>query len=139
MENKKYNIITIDENKTFTQKLKEAFKISSVPVLIASLCCLSPVILFSLGLVSVSVAGELSDVFYGTYKWVFRAVGLVALLVAFYFYLQKSGVCTFDEALKRRNEIINKLLLILIAAVFSYVVFLYVIVHYVGVFLNIWR
>ena len=139
MENKKYNIITIDENKTFTQKLKEAFKISSVPVLIASLCCLSPVILFSLGLVSVSVAGELSDVFYGTYKWVFRAVGLVALLVAFYFYLQKSGVCTFDEALKRRNEIINKLLLILIAAVLSYVVFLYVIVHYVGVFLNIWR
>ena len=60
--------------------LKEVFKITGIPVLFASMCCLSPVIFFLLGIVSLSTATELADTFYGTYKWVFRGVGLLALL-----------------------------------------------------------
>ena len=59
---------------------KEILKITGIPVLLASMCCLSPVIFFLLGIVSLSAATELADVFYGTYKWVFRGVGLVSLL-----------------------------------------------------------
>jgi hypothetical protein len=132
----KYNIIKEDAQKL---DIRNLFKLSSIPVFIASLCCLSPIILLSLGIVSVSVAGELADVFYGTYKWVFRAVGFIALFVAFYFYMRREGVCTFDEAIKRRNEILNKLALTLIIGALGYVFFLYVVVHYVGVFLNVWR
>lgn len=47
---------------------------------------------------------------------------------------KKSG----DDAKKRRNEIINIVALSLTVAVLGYVFFLYVIVHYIGVFLNLW-
>lgn len=123
-----------------SNSLKEVFTISRIPVFIASLCCLSPIILVSLGIASVSFASSLTDILYGTYKWYFRAAGLIALLVSFYFYAKRNlGVCSIDEAVKRRNELINKFALALIASVIGYVFFLYVIVHYVGVFLNIWE
>jgi amino acid transporter len=119
--------------------LKDLLKISSFPVFIASLCCLSPIILLSLGLVTLSTATELADVFYGAYKWVFRAVGLAALITAFVFYMRRQGVCTIDEVKRRRNEILNKLALALIVGVLGYIFFLYVVVHYIGVFLNVWK
>jgi hypothetical protein len=48
-------------------------------------------------------------------------------------------VCTIDEAIRRRNEIINTVALTVIAGVAGYMFFLYVVVHYIGVFLNIWK
>lgn len=120
-------------------KLREILKISSVPVLIASLCCLSPVILVLLGLGTVSFASSLADTLYGDYKWYFRAAGLIALAAALFFYFYRTkGVCTIDEAKRRRNEIINMVALTVIAGVIGYVFFLYVVVHYIGVFLNLW-
>ncbi len=121
-------------------KLKEIFRISSIPVLVASLCCLSPVILVSLGLASVSFATSLADTLYGDYKWVFRGVGLVGLAIALVVYLRRQkGVCTIDDVKKRRNEVLNIVGLSLIAAVLGYIFFLYVVVHYAGVFLDIWK
>ncbi len=122
------------------ESIKSAFKISSIPVLIASLCCLSPVILVSLGVASVSFASSLADTFYGEYKWYFRAAGLIALVISFIVYIRRQiGVCTIDEAVRRRNELINKFALALIIGVLGYLFFLYVVVHYVGVFLNLWK
>ncbi len=138
----KYNITyasDIKDTRPISQKLKEAFKVASIPAIIASLCCLSPIVLLSLGLVSVSVAGDLSNLFYGSYKWAFRAVGLIALLVAFYFYMKRQGVCTLDDVKKRRNEIINKLALALIVAVTFYIIFLYGVVEYIGIWLGVWK
>ncbi len=132
----KYNIIQANPLKT---KWSDILKISSVPVFLASLCCLSPIILLSVGLVSLSVATELADVFYGKYKWLFRFVGFVALIIAFVFYLRRRGVCTLDDVKKRRNELINKFLLVIITGVLGYVFFLYVVVHYLGVWLNVWK
>ncbi len=120
--------------------LKDIFKISSIPVIIASLCCLSPIILVLLTVSSVSFASSLADTFYGDYKWVFRGVGLLALLGAIVFYLRRTkGICTFDDAVRRRNEIINIVAASLIAGVLGYVFFLYVVVHYIGVFLDLWK
>lgn len=122
------------------KKFTEVLKISGIPVLLASLCCLSPVILVLLGVSSVSFASSLGDTLYGDYKWVFRAVGLIALFgsLAYYLYRQK-GVCTLDQVKRRRNEIINYVALTLIAGVLGYLFFLYVVVHYVGVWLSIWK
>lgn len=120
-------------------KIKEALKISSLPVVFASLCCLSPVILFLLGLSTASFATSLADTLYGDYAWYFRGAGLVALLVALvYYFRRKKGICTIDEVKKRRNEILNIIFLTLTVSILGYLFFLYVVVHYIGVFLNLW-
>ncbi len=115
-------------------------KISSVPVLIASLCCLSPIILVLLGVSGVAFASSLADTLYGEYKWYFRIAGLLALAAALFFYFRREkGICTIDEAKRRRNEILNTVALVVIGGVVGYVFFLYVVVHYVGVFLGLWQ
>lgn len=122
------------------EQLKKIFRITGVPVLLASLCCLSPVIVVLLGLSSISFAASLADIFYGEYKWAFRVMGIVALTGSYIYYLRaQKGVCTFDDAVRRRNEIINEAMLVLIAGVLGYIFFLYVVVHYVGVWLSIWK
>ena len=120
-------------------KIREVFKVSSVPVIIASLCCLSPLILVALGLSTVSFASSLADTLYGDYKWVFRIIGLVLFAVSVVMYLRRQkNICTIDEAKKRRNEVINIVALTLVVGVLGYLFFLYVVVHYAGVFLQIW-
>lgn len=120
--------------------LKDIFKISSVPVIIASLCCLSPIILVLLGIGTVSFASSLADTLYGDYKWIFRGVGLMALSISVFFYLRRTkGICTADEAKRKRNEVINTVAISVIAGVLGYLFFLYVVLHYAGVFLNLWK
>lgn len=127
-------------DQSLLEKITSALRISSVPVIIASLCCLSPVILVSLGVASVSFASSLADTFYGEYKWYFRAAGFIALVTSFIFYVRRQvGVCTIDEAVRRRNELMNKFALALIMGVLGYIFFLYVVVHYIGVFLQLWK
>jgi len=120
-------------------KIKEVLKISSLPVLFASLCCLTPVILVLLGLSSVSFAGSLGDSLYGENKWYFRAFGLVTLGASIIIYLRRAkGICSIDQAKKHHNEVINIVAISLIAAVLSYLFFLYVVVHIIGAALAIW-
>jgi len=119
---------------------KELFKITGLPVIFASLCCLSPLILVFLGLSTASFAGSLADTFYGDYKWIFRAAGLILLIITTILYFRREkGICTLDEAKKRRQEIINTGVIILITGIIGYVFFLYVVVHYAGVFADVWE
>lgn len=118
---------------------KDTFKIISVPVLIASLCCLSPVILVLFGLSTAAFAGSLANTLYGSYKWLFRIAGLLFLTASIILYLRKQrGICTLDDVKKRRNEIINIVLVAVSVAIIGYVIWLYVIVEYIGKLLNIW-
>lgn len=108
-------------------------------MVLASLCCLSPVILVLLGISTVSFASSLSDTLYGEYKWVFRIVGLLALLASLAHYLRREkGICTIDDVKQRRNEILNYVAITIIVGVLGYLFFLYVVVHYVGVWLALW-
>jgi len=120
-------------------KLKEAFKIASIPVLFASLCCLSPLLLLVFGVASVSVAASMADIFYGTYKWWFRGVGILFLIIGIIIHFRKQNVCTFDAIKRERTRIINTILLTLFISVIGYIFFLYVVVHYWGVFLGVWK
>jgi len=121
------------------KKFKDILRISSLPVVLASMCCLSPVILVLIGVSTVSFASSLADTLYGDYKWYFRGFGLLTLLWALYFYFTRTrGICTIDEAVRRRNEIINYLAMAIIAGVIGYIFFLYVVVHYIGVWLDLW-
>jgi TctA family transporter len=120
-------------------KLRDLFRLTWFPVVGASLCCLSSVVVVLFGLGTVSFASPLADTLYGDYKWVFRGIGLLLLLLSVLLYYRKKGVCTLDQAKKRRNEILNTVFITLVAGVLGYMFFLYVVVHYVGVWMQLWR
>ena len=92
-----------------------------------------------LGLSTIGFAASLADSFYGEYKWYFRLAGLLALIGAYVAYLRKQGVCTLDQVKRERNKIINQFLLLIITGIISYLFFLYVVVHYFGVWFKIWE
>lgn len=118
---------------------KDIFKVTSLPVIVASLCCLYPVILVLLGLSTVAFASSLSNILYGEYKWLFRLVGLILLALSIIIYLRKKEkICTLDEAKKQRNKIINIIAISVSAAVAGYIIWLYVIVELIGIVLKIW-
>lgn len=119
-------------------KPKEILKLTWVPVVGASLCCLSPIVLLLLGLGTTAFASSLADTLYGEYKWWFRGAGLLSLIIALVWHFRKKGVCTLDQAKRRRNEIINTTLITLFVSVLGYIFFLYVVVHYWGVWLDLW-
>lgn len=118
--------------------LKEILKLTSLPVVGASLCCLSPVIIVLLGLGTVSFGSSLADTLYGDYKWFFRAGGLVLLSIALLLHFRRKGVCTLDQAKRDRNEILNTILITLFVSIIGYIIFLYVVVHYIGVWMGLW-
>lgn len=118
---------------------KEILKLVGIPVIVASLCCLTPIIIVLFGLGSVAVAGSLADSLYGDYKWIFRLLGLVLLGLSIFFYVRRQkGICTLDEAKKRRNEIINIVVISVTIGIAGYFLWLYVILEYIGKFLKIW-
>ena len=120
--------------------IKEILRVSGIPVLVASLCCLTPVVLVTLGLASASFAGSLATTLYGTYKWYFRTAGIVLLAISLITYFRRQkGICTVDDAIRRKNEIINTVALSLIAGILGYFFFLYVVVEYAGIILKIWE
>ncbi|MBT6253727.1 hypothetical protein HOI83_00625 [Candidatus Uhrbacteria bacterium] len=121
-------------------KIKEALKLSAIPVVIASLCCLSPIIFVLLGISTVTFAASLSDTLYGTYKWLFRGAGVVLLSGAlWYYFYNKKGICTLDQAKRQRRQIVNTVLLVFSISIVGYIVFLYGIVEYIGVALGLWE
>ena len=119
--------------------IREILKITGLPVAFASLCCLSPLIVLLLGLGSVSFASSLADTLYGEYKWVFRLVGLLMLAGALIMHFRRQGVCTLDQAKRERSRIVNTVIIALATGIIGYIIFLYVIVHYTGVWLHIWK
>ena len=127
-----------EETKPKKKTWKDILKITGIPVLFASLCCLSPIILVLIGLSTVTFATTLTDVLYGQYKWAFRALGLLFLAIALIIHFRKQKICTLDDVKKHRRKVINTILIVFIVAVAVYVLWLYVIVHYIGAFLNIW-
>lgn len=118
---------------------KELLRVTGAPIIMASLCCLSPLILVAFGLSTATFAASLSDTFYGEYRWEFRLLGFILLMWSLVLYFRrKKGICTIDEVKKRRQEIINTSLIVIISAIIGYIVFLYVIVHYAGLPFGIW-
>lgn len=119
--------------------IKELFKVTGIPVFLASLCCLAPIVLVVLGLSTVSFAASLTNILDGKYQWVFDLVGLIGLSISLVLYFRNRGICTIDQAKKHRDEIINKTLLALIAGLVLYYIFFYVILSSLGQHLRIWQ
>ncbi|HSX39584.1 MAG TPA: hypothetical protein VLI92_03270 [Candidatus Saccharimonadales bacterium] len=120
-------------------KFRELIKVTGLPVFLASLCCLAPIVLVLLGISTISTAISLVGLLDGQYKWAFLLVGFVSLVISLVIYFRSRGVCSLDLVKKHRNEIINKSLLFLIGAVVLYVLFFYVFLGFVGQLLGLWK
>ena len=118
---------------------KNLLEITGLPVLFASLCCLAPIILVLFGLSTVAFAASLSDLLYGSYKWIFRGAGLLLLAISLFIYFWRRGICSIDKVRRQRKKIINTILLSFIFAIIAYIFWLYVVVEYLGVFLGLWE
>lgn len=117
---------------------KELFKLTGIPVFFASMCCLAPLVLFLFGLTTLSFAASLSDLLYGSYKWYFRGFGLILLTITLIVYFRRNKICTLDQVKRNRNKVINIILMSLIFAILLYIFWLYVVVHYAGVWAGVW-
>jgi len=119
--------------------LKEFLKLTWVPVLIASLCCLAPIILVALGISTVAFGISLTNVLDGQFRWAFQLAGVAALAISLVIYFRRRGVCTLDQVKRHRNEIMNKTLLALIAGIIGYYLFFNILLTFIGRLLKLWN
>ena len=119
-------------------KIKDMLKITGIPVVFASLCCLAPLVLVLLGISTVAFGASLTDNLYGNYRWAFRAFGLVTLAASLFIYFRHKGVCTLDQAKRKRRFVINTILISLLVFIIGYIIFLYVIIEIIGIQVGIW-
>lgn len=120
-------------------KPKELLNLIGLPVFIASLCCLAPIILVLFGLSTLSFAISLTNVLDGQYRILFILAGLIILGGSLVLYFRKRGICTLDQAVKKRNEIVNKVILIFIAFAMGYYLFFVIFLGYLGRMLHLWQ
>lgn len=120
-------------------RFRDFFNLSGSPIFIASLCCITPIVLVLLGISTVAFAAALTNLLEGQYKWAFILAGVITLTLSLIFYYRKKGICTIDQAIKARREIINKTMLVLIVTIVGYILFFEVFLGYVGRALKIWN
>ena len=104
-------------------KLSQVLKITLPSVLIASLCCLSPLVFVLLGASLTSFGVVLFTRALAPYEWAFFAAGLAFLIGSLTLYFRTRGICTLEQARKSRNEVVNTTLMVLLAALVSFAIF----------------
>jgi RsiW-degrading membrane proteinase PrsW (M82 family) len=106
--------------------------LSSLGAIIASLCCLTPLVLVFLGFASISTAVSLDNVLSGKYVWAFRLAALGFATFAVWVYFRRRGICTLDAARRQRNRILNVVLLSVLFGTAGYITLNYIVLAYLG-------
>jgi hypothetical protein len=84
-----------------------SFGIGFVGGLVGIGCCVSPVVLYLVGLASATEAVSLSSRLYGDYAWYFRGTGVAVGGIAFTLYLRRRGQCDLSGALGQWRTIVG--------------------------------
>jgi len=124
---------------TLMGEVKKLLKLGGMGALIASLCCVTPIVLVLLGLAGVSTAAAFGNTLYWTYKWVFLGAAALFLVLSLVIYFRKQGHCTLDSVKRNRNKIINTTLLVFLGAGVMYMIFNYVFLELIGIQLGLWE
>ena len=66
--------------------LKDFLRLGGLPIFIASLCCLTPIILVLFGISSIAFAASLTNILEGQYKFIFILAGAITLIVSLIIY-----------------------------------------------------
>ena len=88
------------ENKTMN-KDNTPFFLAIGAGIIASLCCLGPVLLVAFGLSGVSFALSI-----GQYSWLFLTFGTLFLVIALFFYYRKKKCCSVSGIKQHWKQIL---------------------------------
>ena len=120
-------------------RTKELLRLTGIPIFIASLCCLAPIVVVLFGLGSVAAAASLTSLLDGRYRWAFFSAGVVVLGFSLIIHFRGKGICTLAQAEKRRNEVINTILVVSFAATMGYIIFFYGVLNIVGQIMGIWQ
>ena len=97
-------------------KFTQVFKLSFPAAIVASLCCLSPLVFVLFGASATSFGVLLFTKTLGPYEWVFFLCGAVLFGGSLVVYFRSRGVCTLDQARARRREVLNTALLVTVVA-----------------------
>ena len=121
------------------KETKDLAKIGGLAAFVTSLCCLTPIVIVLLGLGSVSFAAGLGNTLYYQYRWVFILFGLLTLSLAYILYLRNKGICTLSQAKRKKQKIINQVILLIAITIVIYLIFNYVILEFIGIWLGLWE
>ena len=80
-----------------------AIRAGLVSGFVAITCCVSPVILALLGVVTAAEAVSLGDTLYYDYGWYFRGAGLVVAGIVFALYLRRRRSCSLRGARRHKR------------------------------------
>lgn len=106
---------------------------AGIAALVGGLCCMTPIVLVSLGLTTVTVANNWGNLLYGEYRWHFRILALALMSITLVLYFRSRGICTLDQAKRQRTRILNLTIVSLLIFYALYVFWTYVVLHYWGV------
>jgi hypothetical protein len=87
-------------------------KLALPSAIVASLCCLSPLVLVLFGASTTSFGVVLFTRNLGPYEWVFFLGGAVLLAGSITLYLRSRDICTLDQVRANRMEVVNTVLLV---------------------------
>lgn len=118
-------------------KIAQVLKLILPSAIMASLCCLSPLVFVLFGASATSFAVVLFTKTLGPYEWVFFLGGMVFLGGSLTAYFKSRGICTLDQARARGREVVNTALLVGVAALLLFGV-LYGGVSIAGHALRLW-
>ena len=109
-------------------RLPGAVKAGVVSGFVAITCCVSPIVLVLVGVVTATEAVTLGNTLYYDYGWYFRGVGLLVGIIAFTLYLRRRRSCSLRGA--RRHK--GAAGILAVSALATYAA-LYVFTTYLGV------
>ena len=118
-------------------KVLQALKVGLPGAVVATLCCLSPLVLVLCGLGASSFSVVLFTRTLAPYEWLFFVAGALLLAASIVLYFRGRGVCTLSEAKARQGEVVNTIVLVAIVALVSFIA-LYGAVGAIGQRLGLW-
>ncbi len=128
----------VSEGQTEDNPLDEAkslWKMIGLTALTASMCCFPSIVwvLFA-GSSAIVAADQLSnDLYYGIARPILYLVSLGMVSIGLIIHFRSKGICTFDDAKRERQRIINTTLAVLTATFLIYFIWNYIILEIIGI------
>jgi hypothetical protein len=102
-------------------KVTQVLTLSLPAAIVASLCCLSPLVLVLFGAGATSFGVVLFTRTLGPFEWTFFLGELVFLGGSLVLYFRSRNICTLDQMRAHRREAVNTGLLVVLAALVAFV------------------
>ncbi len=128
----------VSEEQTAANPLDEAkslWKMIGLTALTASMCCFPSIVwvLFA-GSSAIVAADQLSnDLYFGIARPILYLVSLGMVSIGLIIHFRGKGICTFDDAKRERQRIINTTLAVLTSTFLIYFIWNYIVLEIIGI------